>query len=633
MDRRISRRDFLDGVALGAGGLLLGACVSGLGSGVRGTSALIAAPQLADYPPVLTGMQGETDAARAMPHMLRDGTFWNAVGPPRSTGETYDLVVVGGGISGLAAAHIYGKRNKQARILILDNHDDFGGHARRNEFHTPGRLLVGYGGTESIQSPACMSRRARALLEDIGIEVERFYDYYENRFWWGLGALTFFDKETWGSDYSVRMPGHPTAELLKDAPLAEQAKRDLVMLYEHPKGWMHGLSDTEKKARLSEMTYAQYLTDVAKVDPDTVKYLHNHAADDWGYGIDGQGAIDNWRWSPGFQNLGLDKSEPCRYNSPSTKQLWHDAEPYIFHFPDGNAGVARLLVRALIPEALPGHTMESEVLGRLVYDKLDLSDNQVRIRLASPVVRVRNVGNPPDGVEVAYVQGNSLKTVRARGAVMACWYSMVPYVVDGLPELQQRAARFMTRIPLVYATVQLRTRRAFDELRAWGVRHVGPGARWISVFLDYPVSMGGYNYPLDLDRPGLLHMTATPCRPGMPPRDGSRLGRQDMYNTPFADYERSIRDLLARAMGPGGFDPALDIQAVTINRWAHGYSLEYTMPWDKDFYPDGPFPGEVAAGPVGRISFANTDRSSVAYSDSAIDAAYAAVDEQMDWAQ
>jgi spermidine dehydrogenase len=242
---------------------------------------------------------------------------------------------------------------------------------------------------------------------------------------------------------------------------------------------------------------------------------------------------------------------------------------------------------------------------------------------------VKNLGDPATEVEVTYVQGSRLETVRAKGVIMACWYSMVPYVVDGYPDVQKKAADFMGRVPLVYATVQLRNRRAFDKIAVWGGRQVGPGTEWVSMFLDYPVSMGGYGYPMNLEEPGLLHLTATPTRSGMPPREGSMIGRQDMYGKSFADFERSIRELTARSLAAGGFDPAEDIQAITINRWAHGYSIEYTLPWDRDFYPDGPFPGEVAAWRFGRISFANTDRYSVAYTDYAIDAAYAAANEQL----
>src|SRR5712664_3537872 len=159
MDRAITRRDFLNGVAIiGAGGLLAADPV---------LAALIAeetSPEKAPgyYPPALTGMRGNHDGTFTYAHQLRDGKRWDSTGALTSTGETYDLVVVGGGISGLAAGYFYRKRaGKSARILVLDNHDDFGGHAKRNEFQAGGRMLLSYGGTQSIESPASYSAAAK----------------------------------------------------------------------------------------------------------------------------------------------------------------------------------------------------------------------------------------------------------------------------------------------------------------------------------------------------------------------------------------------------------------------------------------------------------------------------------------
>jgi spermidine dehydrogenase len=275
--------------------------------------------------------------------------------------------------------------------------------------------------------------------------------------------------------------------------------------------------------------------------------------------------------------------------------------------------------------------MEDEVLAPLAYERLDAASNRVRIRLGSPVVRVKHVGDPDTAseVEVAYVQGGALKTVRAKGAIMACWYSMLPYIVDDYPTEQREAAASQGRVPLAYANVQVRSRRAFDEMKVWGGRDVGPGVAWTHFYLDWPVSMGGYEYPTNYDEPGVIHFSGHPTKADLPLHEAVKAGREDMFTTPFADYERSLRELLARSLAAGGFDPAEEIQAITVNRWAHGYSMEYVTPWDNDFYPDGPLPGDVASRPFGRITFANTDRISRAYADSAIDAAHSAVVEQL----
>lgn len=631
MGRRITRRDFLDGVALSVGGLALGGSVlSACGS--AGDAATLETPDLSPYPPALTGMRGSTDPALAVPHQVVDGALWKTAGTPKPTGETYDLVVVGAGVSGLSAAYLYRCEHPGARVLVLDNHDDFGGHARRAEFHD-GRL-IGYIGTQSIDSPSTFSRETLGLLADIGVRLRAFEKHYDQSFFERHGLTKWaavFDRETWGREHvAIAGDDTPMEEFLRDAPMAPEAKADLAMLYEAPKDWMPGLSDAEKKETLSRITYAQYLQDVVKVHPDVLTYLYQESTGEWGYGIDAIGAIDAWAEEyPGFAGLGLDWSRPSRHNSPSIKRGWNANDPYIYHFPEGVAGVTRLLVRALVPGALLGSTMEDEVLARLDYARLDDPGNDVRIRLGSPVVRVRHVGAPAAAreVEVAYVSDGAARSVRARGVVLACWYSMIPYICDELPGVQKQAMRFMTRIPMVYASVAIRSRRAFERLGLAGVYTTSPRAFWSYAMLDYPVSMGGYEYPSGPDEPVLLHLSASPTEPGMPPREGVRAGRWKLYGMSFADIEREIRELLARGLGAGGFDPAADITAITVGRWAHGYSFEYASPWDNAFYPDGPLPGDVAARPFGRIAMAGTDKRSEAYMDSAIDSAYEAVNQ------
>src|SRR5690242_5864837 len=214
MHRKISRRDFINGVAATAGAFMM-------------PEQLFAArdPKTSStyYPPALTGIRGSHPGSFETAHSLRDGTFWDSAGKPEDTGESYDLIVVGGGISGLSAAHFYRKATgNKARILILDNHDDFGGHAKRNEFRVNNAFRLGYGGTFSIESPAPYSAVAKALIEELGIDVSSYPQYvskdlYRSR---GLAPNIFFDKETFGTDKLVVNPvplgATETADLSSD---------------------------------------------------------------------------------------------------------------------------------------------------------------------------------------------------------------------------------------------------------------------------------------------------------------------------------------------------------------------------------------------------------------------------------
>jgi spermidine dehydrogenase len=621
MGREISRRDFLDGIAITAGALAIGGLAAG-------EAAAAKRPKRAPYPPSLHGLRGQTDKSREVPHALRDGTFWHSAGRAEDTHEEYDLVVVGGGISGLSAARFYQREfGRDARILILEAMDDVGGHARRNEFHSNGRLLVGYGGSQSLESPSTYSAPARKLLQDIDIEVKRFEKYFDSEFTSrnGLRRALFFDKESWGRDHTVAYArGDKYADILKDAPMAEEAKRDLAKIYDAPEDWLPGMTDAQKKDRLAEITYLQYLTDHVKAHPDAIKFLQTTPNGNWGYGADAVGALDASVEFAGFDGLNLDWDEPDRRLAPTSHKLWPSEDEYIYHFPEGNAGVVRSLVRKLIPRALPGHGMASIPTSRLHYDRLDQRGNKVRIRLNAPVVRVRHEGarSKAKRVEVAYMHRGKVRAVHGRHVVLACHNQMIPYITKDISKKQREALEYAGRLALMYANVQIRNWKAFDKLKISNIRY--PTMYWGGIGLDFPVSMGKYKFPDKPGDPAILHLSKAVCKPGLEPREQGKAGRRELLRTPFSDMERAARDQLARVLGPAGFDPARDIEAITVNRWAHAYAYEYALPWDK-FWPDGELPSHVARKRFGRVAIANTDSAPRAYVDSAIDMAYRAV--------
>ena len=641
MERAIPRRDFLNGAAMAIGAAMLPGGLQ-TASGASGE----AQDRPGYNPPVATGLRGSHPGSFEIAHSLRDGTFWNNAGTPRQLLEEYELVVVGGGISGLAAAHFYReKAGGKAKILILENHDDFGGHAKRNEFHLDGKLQLLNGGTMLIDSPTPYSLVAAGLMKKLGVDPVALdkrctdHSFYSSL---GMSSGVFFDRETFGADRLLKSPrgaeeenpGQKVAEtrwqeFLQQSPLTDAARRDILRIETQNTDYLPGLFSGEKKDRLSRMSYKNFLLKVVKADPGAVAFYQTRTNGEWGVGIDAESALDCWALGlPGFQGLKLDPG--------SAPHMSYSAAGYAsggsdrFHFPDGNASIARLLVRNLIPAAVPGNSVEDVVTASVDYTRLDSPESAIRIRLNSTVVRVHNVAKPGGDphqareVEVTYASGADVFSVRAGACVLACWSMTIPYLCPDLPEKQMGALHYLVKVPLVYTSVGLRNWTAFKKL---GVSNVYcPGAYWDSVSLNWPVNIGEYRSPRSSEEPILLHLSRTPCKPGLTAREQHKAGRMELLVTTFATFERKIREQLARMLSAGGFDPARNIEAITVNRWPHGYGYEYNPLFDPD-WPEGQAPHIIGRQKFGRIAIANSDSGATAYTDVAIDQAYRAVGE------
>jgi spermidine dehydrogenase len=630
--RKITRRDFLNGVAVGvAAGAVTGACGA---STIFGADTLLAAAALDEfspenapdyYPPSKMGMRGNHDGTFTFAHLLRDGQKWNELGAAPAIGESYDLVVVGGGISGLAAAYFYRQRvGNSARILILDNHDDFGGHAKRNEFQAGGRLLLSYGGTQSIESPGKYSEVARRLIQDIGVRVDKFERAYDQKLYSTMGTAAFFNKETFGEDRLLTgMNDTPWSEFLARAPLSEEVRRDIAQVYTEKKNYLPGMSLEEKSALLTRISYAEYLTKYCKLTPKALPFFQTFTHDLFCVGIEAVPAMLCYEAGDDYESFTYPGFDGLDFPRPGKE------EPYIYHFPDGNASIARLLVRSMIPKAMPGNSMEDVVTAHADYSKLDSSGTPVRIRLNSTAVHVKNDAAPGAAkqVEVIYTRGGKLHKVAGKDCVLACYNGMIPYICPDLPREQAKALVYLVKAPLVYTHVALRDWKAFAKLNVHHI--VAPGSYHTYTALDFPVSLGSYKFPASPDEPAVLFMLRTPCKPGLDPREQHRAGRRELLDTPFATFERNIRDQLNRMLVSAGFDAARDIQGITVNRWAHGYAFTPNPLFDPD-WKENEKPWVVGRRRVGRIAIANSDSGASAYTNVAIDQAWRAVGELLE---
>ena len=650
MDRDISRRDFLNGASVAVGGSILNTPLTAFGDLANNSAQM--SPDY--YPPTREGMRGSHPGSFELAHLMRDGKRWDNPSDSDDTGEIYDLVVVGGGISGLASAYFYRKAlGPDARILIVDNHDDFGGHAKRNEFHYKGHMLVDLGGTEYIEAPDGYPPNARQLIEELGIDVDQSYAVYDDELYPSLNLRggIFFDKETFGEDKLVAgreglVPGDKQtayitlpAELengvgdaeavlsfLARTPLPEHAREEILKLFSGDHDYMPQMSADEKQIALRSISYIDFLSKFVGASKETIDFFCMWRASYMGNGADLTPALNAMRYGlPGAKGLGLAETiQNMRYQPHSYKED--------FHFPDGNASVARMLVRRLIPDVAPGSSMHDIISARFDYSKLDQSGAPVRLRLNATAVHVETVNDA--NVEITYVQEGNARRVRGKHCVMACYHAIIPHICPELPDTQKEALGKTIRMPLVSVNVLLDNWNALEKLGVFSA--YCPGSYFCDMRLTYPLRFDDYTSPRNPDDPITLHLYRIPL-PGDSLLAGERfrLGRHELLTTSFETMERNIRDQLGRMLGEGGFNPARDIKAITINRWPHGYAVGYDetsgkMSYWSDEWTDDKKIWLTGRKRAGRIAFANSDADARAMTEAAIEQAYRATSELLE---
>ncbi len=620
MEHKITRRDFLNGVAIGAG------------AGVLAPLDLLAQHAMGEqperYPPTLTGIRGNHPGSFDAIHNLA----WRGVKPAahRALDEHYDLVIVGAGVSGLAAARFYQKRHgPDAKILLLDNHDDFGGHARRNEFHHNGHMLLGIGGSVNLDAPEAYSDISKGVLKDLGIDLDAMRSSMQNFTFLSASAESALAFPGANGHVTVRgkwiqlMLGVGDYErAVRELPLPESEQDLLIQLIGGDRDYLEDLSLSEKSTYIESVSYAEFLTERVGLSKDTISIFYPFAQLMAGPAASRISVLEAfYLGNPGLRGMGWlgDLGATLLQNLVAGYES--------LYFPDGNASVARLLVHKLIPAVAPGtQGFEDIATSHFDYAALDLAQHPVRLRLNSTVVGVRETGN--DAVQIDYVRDGKAVSVTGDHCVLACYNGAIPYLCPQLPESQKEALRYGVKVPLVMANVLVNSGRAFSRL---GVGQVNcPNDPYAVITIAPPTTTGGHQPPSEPDEPLVIYMLGAPSVASTGnenARELNRLARHQVYATTFETYEKEIRDQLQGLLGEHGFNHATDIEAITVNRWPHGYAYEY-MSLDDPQWEPGQAPHEIGRAQFGRISIANSDSEGRAYLDAAIDAGWRAVAEQ-----
>jgi len=612
LNQPICRRDFLNSTLLAVGGVLLGplspqqllATADDDWTGYGGVG---------DY----ANSNGNTLEVMSAGHQIRNGVF-NSLPPDTiDTGEVFDCVVVGGGVSGLSAALSFKKyAGPHLTCLVLDNHPVFGGEAKRNEFIVDGQRIMGPQGADHFQIPLPHSFMAR-LFELIGLDWREF-KYQEwsssspeiplgNSFEDMRSPIGFYFGAKFGQKPGLWLVD-PWKKKLQGAPISEAARSELLKYNEQQRaGLPFEYPGDEKSRQLDSVTIERHLMDNYGLSKETIQTFMADEGGGFGAGPDVLSAY-------------------CIYAFDVDRSM---DEPSL-SFPGGNDGIARHIVKTLIPDSIPGpNTLEAVCLNNIDFQALDRPGQTARIRLSSTTVWVKHEGNPSASnfVTVAYTRGGKVYRLKARSVVMAggCWTSKL--VIRDLTSAQRQAYDQFYRSPCMMANVALRNWRFLYKL---GIS----ACQWFEGLGSFTAvrklpTFSTNNKTIGPDSAVVLTLKVLYPHYGLPVQEQGDRGRAQLLTTPFRDYERQIRAQLTDMFSASGFDAARDIAGIILNRWGHAY----VSPQPGFFFGKNGTPPPRAilrAAPFGRIAFANTDLSGTPDHRTAIGEAHRAVGQLLD---
>ena len=595
----MDRRDFLNSTLLASGSALLGGATP---------LALLAETDWTGFSGIgdYARSNGNTHQVMTAGHSIRDHVFEGKRPEITETGETLDCVVVGGGISGLSAALFFARRHPGETCLLLDNHPIFGGEAKRNEFAIDGQRLMVHQGSAACFPPLRGDFLA-GFYDSVGIDFNQFQ--YQQ--WRGPDKAP--DIQT--APYAVGGPtsgfyfgkkfGHPEGVWVRDpwakqlagAPIPEKAKAELLGMHESDRRPFsaHRFQPKEHgdaaSRHLDSVTLEQHLMDTYGLGRETVRtYLSPISGGGSGLGADALSA---------YCEYAADVLLPWNYKQGAQM------------FPGGNTGVARHILKQLIPSALSGGTSMPEICRAAVqFSALDQAGSSTRIRLSSTAISLQHVGSPEraEAVEVIYEKGGKLYRVRARAVILAGGSWTSKHIVRDLPPVCRAAYSQFHRAPCLMANVALRNWRFLHRL---GLTE----CQWFegignSMTIRKVATLGFDSNAISPDLPTVVTLKILFSKPGLPIEEQTVRGRTELLTTSFQAYENLIRDQFTSMFGSSGFDANRDIAGIILNRWGHAY----LSPQPGFFFgTDGELgPGDtLRKNPYGRIAFANSDLSGI----------------------
>lgn len=590
MHEPITRRDFVNGALVAGAGLMLSGRVAGATSPADDWNGYGGVGQYRHS-------NGNTYDVMNAAHGIRDGAYEGAMAKAIDTGEVYDLVSVGGGISGLSAALFY-QKNKGGRCLILDNHSMVGGLAKRSEFLVDGHRLTAHQASAIFLVPL-KGGYIDKVYDLIGMDrsVMEYQRWQSPRREMPLHQSPYADPKDYGfyfgSQFGQR-PGvwvlDPWGRQLDGAPLSEGVKADLMRWRTVPdEGPRPQVEGDAISRQLDTITLEEHLMARHRISRETVRTFLS-PVEGGGYGL-GPDALS------AYCAYAIETEFPGDGNAELGDQM----------FPDGNAGFVRLMVKTLIPEAFAGERSVEQVWRTPIrLEALDRAGAPTRIRLSATVVSVEHEGDPAtaDVVRITYALGGRLFRVRARGVVLAGGSWTTKHIVRDLPTSHRDAFAQFHRSPALMANVAVRNWRFLHKMGMAGCRWFEGLGNYLSVRRMSTIAGDGRG--IDPDAPTVLTIKLLYSQPGLPIAEQGKQGRAQLFGTPFAQYERAFRAQLGDMFAPGGFDPRRDVAGIILNRWGHAY----VSPQPGFFFGvDGkPAPRDVLRDRAfGRITFANTE--------------------------